>query len=98
VADDCRNVINALYIGAVKRVLQMEKILGLPSDFDFEALRQAYVRAFYCEEKQLFIDSENSGHAAIHSNLYALYFGLCPEESIKNVADFLVAKGFSCGV
>lgn len=98
VADGCHNVINALYIGAVKRVLLMEKILGLPSDFDFEALRQAYVRSFYCKEKQLFIDSENSGHAAIHSNLYALYFGLCPDESIQGIADFLVAKGFSCGV
>ena len=54
--------------------------------------------AFYDEEKGLFRDSTTSGHCALHSNIYPLYFGICPQERTKRIADFLVEKGLSCGV
>lgn len=98
VAQGCHNVINALYIGAVKAVSKMEKILGKRPSYDFDRLQKAYIKAFYCPQKKLFCDSEHSTHTAIHSNLYALYFGLAPLESEKRISDFLLEKGLCCGV
>ncbi|MDO5338206.1 MAG: family 78 glycoside hydrolase catalytic domain [Eubacteriales bacterium] len=98
VARGCHNVINALYVGAIKLLGDMERLLTLPVTKDFEPLREAYIRAFYRKEQKLFADSEKSSHCSLHSNAYALYFGLQPEEAEKNIGDFLVKKGFCCGV
>ena len=98
VSPGCHNVINALYIGSVKMLGEIEKILDLPPSMDDQALQKAYRRAFYREDRKLFADSESSSHCALHSNLFALYFGLEPEEAAENICDFLVQKGFSCGV
>lgn len=98
VAKGCHNVINALYIGAIKTLCEMEKILRLPQSYDWEKRRKSYIRAFYRSRKKLFADQEKSAHCALHSNLYPLYFGLMPEEAEKPIADFLIKKGFCCGV
>ena len=98
VAPGCHNVINALYIGAMKTAALMEQILELPCTFDWEKRRDAFIRTFYRKDKKLFADSEMSSHCALHSNLYPLYFGLVPKEAEHSVADLLVEKGLCCGV
>ncbi len=91
------NVINALYAGAVKTVSYIEEILGYPAR-NWTELRDAYCKMFFREKAGVFADSEKSCHASVHSNIYALYFGLVPEKHVETVADFLVKKGFCCGV
>lgn len=98
VAPGCHNVINALYIGAVKAMERIESLLGLPAPGKAEALKEAYIRTFYRRDQRLFADSETSSHCALHSNGYALYFGLVPQEAVRTVGDFLVKKGLCCGV
>ncbi|MDO4340154.1 MAG: family 78 glycoside hydrolase catalytic domain [Eubacteriales bacterium] len=98
VASGYHNVINALYIGAVKTLAQIEEILEYPHAFDWEKLRGAYVKMFYRPEKKLFADSGHSSHTAVHSNIYPLYFGFVPEEATENVVRFLRKKGLCCGV
>lgn len=98
VAKGCHNVINALYAGAVRALTEIERILGIPASCSFEKIRAAYIDAFYRPDRKLFADSKQSGHCSLHSNLYALYFGLVPGEAADRVADFLEEKGFCCGV
>lgn len=98
VAEGCHNVINALYIGAMKTLTEMEEILELPRSCDWEKKRNSYIHVFYRPGQKLFADCETSAHCALHSNLYPLYFGLVPEEAEKTAADFLEEKGFCCGV
>ncbi len=98
VAKGCHNVINALYIGAVKVLSNIEKILKMPPSYDWEKLKDSYIRVFYCREKELFTDSERSLHTSLHSNIYALYFALYPEGAKEQIADFLLERGFRCGV
>ncbi len=99
VAPGCHNVVNALYTGAWKTLAVMEEILGVESNRKWERLRDAYVKAFLRPKQGLLADSTTSGHCAVHSNLYALYFGLITDERIKeNVARFLTEKGLCCGV
>lgn len=58
----------------------------------------SYIRAFYRKDKQLFADGAHTDHTALHSNTYALVYGLVPEEACSHVADWIYARGFSCGV
>lgn len=98
VAPGYHNVINALYIGAVKTLTELEEILGYPASYDWKQLRDAYLEMFYRPEKGLFADSADSRHTAVHSNIYPLYFGLVPDEAVDNVVKFLCKKGLCCGV
>lgn len=98
VAAGYHNVINALYVGAVKTLTKLEELLGYPVTNDWQQLRDAYVEMFYRPEKRLFADSAESEHTAVHSNIYPLYFGLVPEEAVETVAGFLREKGLCCGV
>lgn len=99
VAPGCHNVVNALYTGAWKTLAKMEEILGLEPNRRWEELTSTYVKAFLRTEQGLLADSTVSDHCAVHSNIYALYFGLVSDEGIKgNIARFLTEKGFCCGV
>ena len=100
VGSGCHNVINALYIGAVRTLAEIEKALGMETAHigEWNRLKNSFMAAFYNEEKGLFRDSTTSEHCALHSNIYPLYFGICPQERTKRIADFLVEKGLSCGV
>lgn len=98
VADGCHNVINALYVGAVKTLSEIEDILELPETHDWKALNAAFIKAFFRADKKRFVDQEESSHSAVHSNVYALYFGLVPKEAEQAVADYLRERGLSCGV
>lgn len=99
VAPGCHNVINALYTGAWKTLAEMEEILGLEPNRRWEELTSAYVKVFLRTEQGLLADSTVSNHCAVHSNLYALYFGLIPDEETRGrIAAFLLEKGLCCGV
>ena len=98
VAPGCHNVINALYIGAAGNLTKIEQILGIEPAMDWNGLRKAYVKAFYRKDQKLFADSETSRHCAIHSNIYALYYGLAPGEAVAAIGDELVSRGLACGV
>lgn len=98
VAPGCHNVINAVYVGAAKTLTEIEDVLGEAHSTNWEQLRDAYVKAFFRPATGLFVDSEVSSHSALHSNMYPLYFGLCPEGSENGIADFMLEKGLCCGV
>ena len=87
------NVINALFVGAVRTLTEIEDILGYPVTYDWKKLRTAYQEMFYHPEKKLFADARDSDHTSVHANIYPLYFGLAPEEAVGNIADFLYKKG-----
>lgn len=99
VAPGCHNVLNALYLGAVKTLERMGEILGdSQRERRFEMLKDAFVNAFFDSGAGLFRDSTVSAHSALHSNIYTLYLGLCPAGREGRIADFLVEKGLCCGV
>lgn len=96
VSQGVHTVINAYYIGAIETLNRIEKELGFDCSFDSTALKKAYVNAFMRDN--VFADSEVSDHCSLHSNALTLYFNLCPDSIRQSVADYIVSKGFSCGV
>ncbi len=95
-SDKPHNVINAFYLGAVKTLNEIEKILDYDVSLEFEKLKQAFNEAFF--DGTLYKDSQISKHNSLHSNALPLYFDLVPEESKEKICDFIFDKGFSCGV
>ena len=98
VADGCHNVVNALYVGAMKILTDIEDILGESHSYDWEASRDRFCEVFYDENTGLFVDCEGSRHSAVHSNIYPMYFGFLPQDKIQPIVSFLEEKGLCCGV
>ena len=92
------NVINAFYVGCVKNVEEIKDILGVPFENKSARLAEAFNRVFYRSELGLYVDSENSQHASLHSNMLPVFYGIHPKESEDPIGSFLVKKGLVCGV
>ena len=74
------------------------EVLGVSRNADAGTIKKAYRNAFYREKTGLLADSETSSHAALHSNVYAMYFHLLPKADEQKILTFMEQKGFSCGV
>lgn len=98
VADGYHNVINALYIGAMKTLAQIEHILSLPQSFDWENYKAAFIKMFYEEDTGLFCDAKGSSHCSLHANIYPVYFGFLDERKNDVIVKFFLEKGLKCGV
>lgn len=93
----CHNVINAFYIGARIYFDKMKAVLGIPADNRAEELKEAYLKAFYDEEKCLFADTEKKNHYALHSNVLPVFFGIAPREAHEAIRKMILEKGLCCG-
>ncbi len=90
------NVLNAYYLGAIKTLNKIENILGYPLSFDMKSIYKSYQNTFM--KKGVYTDTERSTHTSLHSNVLPLYFDLVPEQYKESVIEFILKKGFSCGV
>lgn len=61
-------------------------------------LAEGFNRRLYDEASGLYVDSEGSTHSSFHANLYALRFGLVPEERRSRCLEYLKARGMACSV
>lgn len=90
------NAVNAYYIGAVKSMNRIAEYLGLPAYKDETPLVENFRKAFYLPSEKLFRDSVESDHISTMGNIYAAFFGLCPnEESKKAVVELIRRKRYS---
>ncbi|MCI8388130.1 MAG: family 78 glycoside hydrolase catalytic domain [Clostridiales bacterium] len=95
------NVINAFYIGAVVCTEKIIDILDIKLEDGARrsgALIEAYNRCFWRQELGLYVDSETSDHASLHSNVLPVYFGFAKPESHSHIAELIRRRGFSSGV
>lgn len=70
------NAINAYYIGAIKSLNEIAKLLGRPQYKDVKPLEIAFRKAFYNPERHLFKDAVGSEHISLPANTYAAFFAL----------------------
>lgn len=98
VGDGCHNVINALYLGAVKTTDIIRGYLGLLPSGVFERVKTSFIQAFFREQTNLFADSVLSDHCSLHANIFPLFYGFVPEYAKSTMIRFIREKGLSCGV
>jgi alpha-L-rhamnosidase len=61
-------------------------------------LRAAFNRELFDESTGLYVDSVGSRHSSLHANMYALRFGLVPDERVGRCLEFVKSKGMACSV
>ncbi len=96
-------VVNAFYYRALVLMERMAGLLGRKEDAAGFARRAAQVyetfnRVFWSGDSGRYIDGEGSLHSSQHSNLFALAFGLVPEDRKPGVVEFVVSRGMACSV
>ncbi|MGM9653257.1 MAG: family 78 glycoside hydrolase catalytic domain [Eubacteriales bacterium] len=92
------NVINAFYVGCTLNIEEIKDILGIPHDAAGRALAEAFNRVFLDPETGLYVDAEGSRHSSLHANMLAPFYGFVPAGYEKTVGDYLIRRGFVCGV
>ena len=76
IRDGVHNALNALWIGFLKAMNEMEEICGGEKVRDTDEVIRSFYKAFYNDETGLFCDSESKTHSAVHSNILPLLFGI----------------------
>lgn len=80
VCTDLHNAINAWYIGAVKSLNAIAARMGRPPYADVAPLERSFRKAFWKEDRHLFVDREDSDHVSLPGNSFAAMFGLLPSD------------------
>ncbi len=75
--------INAYYIGAVKCLNKVAKIIGHAPYTDVEPLEKAYISAFYDPVRKLFRDDVQFQHVSLPGNVIAWWFDILPDEETR---------------
>ncbi len=97
------SVVNAFYY---RNLVLMEKIARvLNKDMDAEAYRvsaakvmRSYQRVFRDEVNGLIKDGDETNHSSIHSNMFALAFGMIPAADMQKVAAYIKTRKMACSV
>lgn len=89
---DVHNVINAFYYASVKAYEEIKAELGFSNDNKAEKIKESYNKVFL--KNGLYVDSINSSHSSIHSNMLPLAFGISNDTAI---ADYLINRSIQCG-
>ncbi len=96
-------VVNAFYYHALGKMALLARALNKEDDArDFEAkakqVYEAFNRVFFDPMRGVYTDGEGGAHASLHANMFALAFGLAPEDRVARVADFVQSRGMACSV
>ncbi len=96
-------VVNALYYGALRYMKHTATYLGKTDDAAFferqgERVKKQFLITFQDQSSGLIKDGERTNHHSQHANMFALTFGLIPDENKAAVLDFVISKNMSCSV
>lgn len=103
VKKDYNAVVNAYHYEAV---VLMAKIYAALGKTDSQREMEAYARefktifnnAFLDTSRGIYRDGVGTDHASLHANMFALAFGLVPDEYKKSVTAFVASRGMACSV
>ena len=100
---DVNTVVNAFHYRALVLIGRIAAALGKHDDADRFSRRASLVersfqQAFFDPARGLYVDGEGSSHSSLHSNMFALAFGLVPEDRRGHVVEFVKSRGMACSV
>ena len=96
-------VVNAFHYHSLVLMSKIADAAGQKQDVSYykrqaEKVKKAFNRYFLDETKNIYVDGISSSHSSLHSNMYALAFGLVPESAKESVISYIKEKGMVCGV
>ncbi len=96
-------VVNAVHYGAASRFKEIAQALSKTEDYLFfnDLVNDNYTafnQNFWDGTNKNYVDGINTKHAALHSTVFALAFGLADSAKKQEVKEYLVSKGMDCSV
>ena len=64
----------------------------------YERVKVQYLKTFQDPSSGLINDGQDTNHKSQHANMFALTFGLIPEQNIDQVVKYISSRGMSCSV
>ena len=103
VLTDYNAAVNALWCHVLSVTSEIASVLGREEDaemFDREASSavKAFNKLFYDPVTGHYKDGPDTDHQSLHAGIYALAFGIIPEERVAAEAEFLKSRGMACSV
>lgn len=103
VLTDYNAAVNALWCHVLSVTADIAAALGQdPDESFFRAEAASAVRAFndnfYDEAAGTYRDGLDTDHHSLHASMYALAFGLVPQDRIASVTRFVKSRGMACSV
>ena len=100
---DYNAVVNAYAFRALVLMGKAAGVTGRKSDeaelnARAERLKAAFNKTFLDKRRRRYIDGPGTDHSSLHSNMFALLFGLVPDKYVKPVTEYIVSKGMACSV
>lgn len=100
---DYNAVVNAYYYQALTVMKRLALALGKKEDATYYERKaadvyQAFQRYFFDNEQHIYRDGVGTDHASLHTNMFALAFGLVPDKAKSAVLDFIRSRGMACSV
>jgi hypothetical protein len=100
---EINTVVNAFHAHTLSLMSQIAMALGKQNDAQFYKDRAEQVKAsinekLYDEKRGVYVDCEDSTHAALHANMFPLAFDLTPEAKVASVVEFIKSRGMACSV
>ncbi|MCK7553680.1 family 78 glycoside hydrolase catalytic domain [Chitinophaga sedimenti] len=100
---DYNAVVNAYYYKALRDMQSIATVLNRDADaklFENKAdkLQQDYRKLFWNKKQRVFNDATDTAHASLHTNMFALCFGLVEDKYKDDVAAFIRSRGVACSV
>jgi len=96
-------VVNAYHFHALQLMSQLAGALGEPNDAELFSRRAQQVKAsfngnLFAARRGIYVDGIGTDHASLHANMFALAFGLVPEDRQPAVVKFIESRGMACSV
>ncbi|MHA4895254.1 alpha-L-rhamnosidase-related protein [Pedobacter sp. PWIIR3] len=96
-------VTNAFHYKALLIMEEIAKLLKHTEDADFyhdksDKLKLVYNRTFLDKATGLYRDGDTTSHSSLHTNMFAVAFGLVPKENLPKVMDFIQSRGMASSV
>ena len=100
---DYNTVVNAYHYRALVLMSRMAKAVGKTDESKLytklaEEHKSAFNKLLFDSEKGYYNDGIDTDHSSLHSNIFALTFGLVPEKQVKTVMEFVKSRGMACSV
>ncbi|WP_295124790.1 alpha-L-rhamnosidase C-terminal domain-containing protein [uncultured Chitinophaga sp.] len=100
---DYNAVVNAYYYKALRDMQHIAGVLGKQEDLQLlkkkaDGVRESYRKHFWDKKRKVFVDGIDTVHASLHTNMFALAFGLVEDKYKSDVAAFIRSRGMACSV
>ena len=100
---DYNTVVNAYHYKSLVLMSKMASAIGKTEDSKLyakmaEQHKAAFNKLLFDKKKGYYNDGIGTNHSSLHSNMFALAFGLVPEKHVKTVMDFIRSRGMACSV